>query len=65
MTPARCARCHRPLSAPSRDGLGPVCRRRRSARPLPRLPNPARVYITYQGPVVGQADLFDLLEENQ
>jgi hypothetical protein len=31
----RCRECHRPLRRPSQSGLGPVCERRRNARPTP------------------------------
>jgi hypothetical protein len=31
----RCQECHRPLRRPSRSGYGPVCERRRNARPTP------------------------------
>ena len=32
----RCEACHRPLLRPSASGYGPVCERRRNARPAPR-----------------------------
>ena len=32
----RCEACHRPLRRPSALGFGPVCERRRNARPTPR-----------------------------
>jgi hypothetical protein len=31
----RCRECHRPLRRPSPSGMGPVCERRRNARPTP------------------------------
>lgn len=31
----RCEECHRPLRRPSPSGYGPVCERRRNARPEP------------------------------
>jgi hypothetical protein len=31
----RCRECHRPLRRPSASGMGPVCERRRNARPTP------------------------------
>lgn len=31
----RCEECHRPLRRPSLSGYGPVCERRRNARPAP------------------------------
>lgn len=31
----RCEACHRPLRRPSLSGYGPVCERRRNARPAP------------------------------
>lgn len=31
----RCEACHRPLRRPSASGYGPVCERRRNARPAP------------------------------
>jgi hypothetical protein len=30
----RCQECHRPLRRPSPTGYGPVCERRRNARPV-------------------------------
>lgn len=33
---SRCEACHRPLRRPSLSGYGPVCERRRNARPAPR-----------------------------
>ncbi|KOU59917.1 hypothetical protein ADK57_32145 [Streptomyces sp. MMG1533] len=34
-TRLRCRECHRPLRRPSLSGYGPVCERRRNARPAP------------------------------
>lgn len=34
-TRPRCRECKRPLHRPSLSGLGPVCERRRNARPAP------------------------------
>jgi hypothetical protein len=34
-TRPRCRECKRPLRRPSQSGLGPVCERRRNARPAP------------------------------
>lgn len=54
---ARCTDCHRRLTRPSPDGLGPICRRRRAPATPPQPTIPALTRTTAD-PIDGQDPLF-------
>ena len=54
----RCEACKRPLHRPSASGFGPVCERRRNARPTP-VPA-ARTPTTATGPPIPGQLAFEL-----